>query len=938
MLKLSNIKKDYHVADTTVEALKGINLCFRKNEFVSILGPSGCGKTTMLNIIGGLDKYTSGDLFINGRSTKEYTDRDWDIYRNHRIGFIFQSYNLIPHQTILENVELALTISGVSKQERAERAKKALDRVGLAKQYKKKPNQLSGGQCQRVAIARALVNEPEILLADEPTGALDTETSIQIMELIKEIAKERLVIMVTHNPDLAYKYSTRIVRLLDGEVIEDSNPFDPVEEAIEAEKSNQEEQVLEAKPDVKKEKAKMSFWTSFKLSAKNLLSKRGRSLLVCFAGAIGIIGVSSVLSVSTGVKEYIVDMQDDLLSGNPISISRSGVDMASLMSEASLSDKRDILEAGDYVNVNQMIQYLIGNQDVLLNLQYQNEFNKDYVDYLMSMPKEYRNAITLNYGLDISKNLYTDFTVSTNPTHKGYELNKELMSLDAITETYTQAIKQMDEFGDYAQLVTSLTTMMSQAVPNNDYISTQYDIVYGTLPQNRNDIVVVLNGDGMLSDLLLVQLGYYTQDDFFRLVRKALDLEENKMSDDEYTSLSRFEYEEIAKKKFYFYPNDEIYEFTGTVNNPLTGTLNNYKYKYDGSTLDRSKAEELNVVGIVKPKEGISYGALQTGFLYTEDMARHMIDLNHDSKINEYIRSRNTFKDAAAAVNPKASYLKDMFAQNIDGTITYNLDFYWEFEDRSDVNRNVTIALNERSAQSEIMGYFGATNGNSGVSLRGLGGDYMPQSINVYPIDFESKDLVTDYLDKWNSEEDVVFNRYDNDFENIVEQNVLLKAGDPLRKEIRYMDNVEIIINMINQMINIVTYALIAFTALSLLVSCVMISIITYVSVMERKKEIGVIRSLGGRKRDVANLFNAETCIIGLSSGLIGIGVTAVISLIANVIVSVVSGGVVTTISHLTFPIVLIMILVSIVLTVISGLIPAASAAKKDPVEALRSE
>ena len=937
MLKLSNIKKDYHVADTTVEALKGISLCFRKNEFVSILGPSGCGKTTMLNIIGGLDKYTSGDLFINGRSTKEYTDRDWDIYRNHRIGFIFQSYNLIPHQTILENVELALTISGVSKQERTEKAKKALDRVGLSKQYKKKPNQLSGGQCQRVAIARALVNEPEILLADEPTGALDTETSIQIMELIKEIAKERLVIMVTHNPDLAYKYSTRIVRLLDGEVLEDSNPFNPVEEAIEAEKSNQEEQALEAKPDLKKEKAKMSFWTSFKLSAKNLLSKRGRSLLVCFAGAIGIIGVSSVLSVSTGVKEYVVDMQDDLLSGNPIQISRSGVDMASLMSEASLSDKRDALEAGDYVNVNQMIQYLIGNQDVLLNLQYRNEFNKEYVDYLKSMPEDYANAITLNYGLDISKNIYTDFTVSNNPTHEGYRLNKDLMSLDAITETYTQAIKQMDEFGEYAQLVTSLTTMMSQAVPNNDYISTQYDILYGDLPKDRNDIVVVLNGDGMLSDLLLVQLGYYTQDDFFRLVRKALELEQdNKLTDKEYDELSHFEYEEIASKEFYFFPNDEIYKKAGNGIGML-GPVTNFTYKFSGDDLDKSKAEKLHISGIVKPKEGISYGALQTGFLYTEDMARHMIEVNHDSEINEYVRSRNEIKEAVAEVKPQAQYIIDMFAQDYDGDLSYELEFYWEFEDRHSV-KSAKVQLNQRSAQNEIMGYFGAASGVSGISLRGLGGDYMPESIYIYPIDFESKDLVTDYLDKWNSDEDVVINRYDDNFENIIESNVVLKADDEARKQIRYMDNVEIIINMINQMINIVTYALIAFTALSLLVSCVMISIITYVSVMERKKEIGVIRSLGGRKRDVANLFNAETCIIGLSSGFIGIGVTAVISLIANVIVSVVSGGIVTTISHLTLPIILIMIVVSVVLTVISGLIPAASAAKKDPVEALRSE
>ena len=388
MLKLENIKKNYQVADTTVEALKGINLCFRKNEFVSILGPSGCGKTTMLNIIGGLDKYTSGDLVINGVTTKKFKDRDWDVYRNHRVGFIFQSYNLIPHQTVLGNVELALTIAGLPKGERIARAKKALDRVGLANQYYKRPNQLSGGQCQRVAIARALVNEPEILLADEPTGALDTQTSIQIMELIKEIASEKLVIMVTHNPELAEQYSSRIVRLLDGEVIEDSNPFTAEEEALEvlAIKKQQDAELELLTPEEvekkkkTKEKAKMSLWTAFKLSLRNLHSKLKRTIMVVIAGSIGIIGVSTVLAVSTGVTGYIDDMQDDMLSGNPITITETGFNYEAMMDSSSFSDKREALEKGDWVNVNSMVQYLLGNQDVLLNLMYQNEFDQDYVN------------------------------------------------------------------------------------------------------------------------------------------------------------------------------------------------------------------------------------------------------------------------------------------------------------------------------------------------------------------------------------------------------------------------------------------------------------------------------------------------------------------------------------------------------------------------------
>jgi len=931
MLRLKDIRKHYYVADTTVEALKDVNLCFRSNEFVSILGPSGCGKTTLLNIIGGLDQYTSGDLFINGTSTKKFKDRDWDVYRNHRVGFIFQSYNLIPHQTVLGNVELALTISGVSKAERIQRAKKALDRVGLSNQYYKKPNQLSGGQCQRVAIARALVNEPEILLADEPTGALDTETSIQIMELIKEIASERLVIMVTHNPDLAYQYSTRIVKFLDGEVIEDSNPYSVSDEEAWVKKQKEEnKEVVEVKG---KEKAKMSFWTAFKLSFKNLLSKKSRTILTCFAGAIGIIGVSSVLSVSQGVKDYIASMQDDMLSGNPIKITKSGVDMTGLMKESSLEDKREALEAGDWVNTNAMIQYLIGNQDVLLNLQYKNEFNKDYVDYLKSMPDEYYQAITLDYGLDVTKNIFTDFTVSDDEKHLGYGLNKTI-SLDAITETYTKAIEHMDDYAKYSELITSLTTVMSQCIPNNDYILSQYDIVSGDLPKDKTDILIVLDSKSMLTDLLLVQLGYYDQDDFFKLVRKGLDEEtDNALTQDEYISLSRFSYSELMGKKFTWYPNDVV--FTQNTD-PTTAMLKPFIYNYEENASFKDGVK-LNVCGIVKPKKGISYGSLSTGFLYTEDFARMTIEANYSSKINELIRSRNDFK-----FENDLGSITDMFYQSIDGNITYGLDYYWEFGTGADfkcaVVEDEQITLSTKSAASQLMGFFGIASQGKFLSLRGLGGDYMPETISIYPNDFENKDLVTDYLDRWNSTEDVTFNRFDNDFTTIKEENVTLKATSEARREIKYTDSVEIIINMMNTMIDIVTYALVAFTALSLVVSCVMIAIITYVSVMERIKEIGVIRSLGGRKKDVSHLFNAETFIIGLSSGLIGIGVTGLISLIANVIVNALSNGSVPVIANLTFPTALIMVIISVVLTTISGLVPSASAAKKDPVVALRTE
>ena len=478
MLKLSEIKKNYYVGDNVVEALKGIDLCFRKNEFVSILGPSGCGKTTLLNIIGGLDKYTSGDLFINGVSTKEYSDRDWDVYRNHRIGFIFQSYNLIPHQTVLGNVELALTIAGVSKAERRERAQKALDRVGLANQYYKKPNQLSGGQCQRVAIARALVNEPEILLADEPTGALDTETSVQIMDLIKEIANERLVIMVTHNPDLAIKYSTRIVKFLDGLVVEDSNPFSVEDEKAEIdnllalEKAKEEEALAQIdqndpkavkefnKNKNAKEKAKMSFWTAFRLSARNLWSKRGRSIMVGFAGSIGIIGVASVLSVSTGVRDYITSIQDDLLSGNPITVTAGTTyNVSTLMNSSSFKSNAEVFIKGKWVNVNSLVTYLVNNQKALTNIVKNNELDQNYVNYVKSMPSEYYKAIQLDYGIDMSISVFTDFVCGDDPIKEQYNRN---ISLKAITEVYSKCITQLnpEEYGVYSSTITSFTVIV----------------------------------------------------------------------------------------------------------------------------------------------------------------------------------------------------------------------------------------------------------------------------------------------------------------------------------------------------------------------------------------------------------------------------------------------------------------------------------------------
>ena len=986
MLKLKDIKKTYVLtSDMQVHALKGINLCFRKNEFVSILGPSGCGKTTLLNIIGGLDKYTSGDLVISGKSTKEFNDRDWDIYRNHRIGFIFQSYNLIPHQTILGNVELALTISGVSKQERIEKAKKALDRVGLAGQYNKKPNQLSGGQCQRVAIARALVNEPEILLADEPTGALDTQTSVQIMDLIKEIASERLVIMVTHNPDLAYKYSTRIVNLLDGELKDDSNPFseeDEAKEILEVNKAEEERIAVLTEDDRKKEirqqnRAKMSFWTAFKLSARNLFSKLKRTVLVVIAGSIGIIGVSAVLSVSTGVHDYIDAMQDDLLSGNPIKISKSGIDYQTMLNSSSLAQKNDAVKAGikdGYIDINSIIDYLVTHEDALQELVYNNEFDMNYINYIKSMPESYYQEIKLNYGIDLTTNVYTDFNVFKNPTVESniygydeqgnplkYHSESDLtignkfsrrLSLNAITETYTAMLEETP-YAQYSTYITSLATVMSQGVSNTKYVQSQYDVLYGDVSKFGKDdphsIIVVLSADKQLSDLLLAQLGYFTEDEFYNMIFKASpqDLPGEYIEGLDRTSYS---YEEIANKKFYWYPNNTIYE-----NQSITlGDRFIHRYKYESIAQDSwTNGVELSIAAIVKPKSNVSYGALSSGFMYSEEFAREMISKNKESDIAKNINQYGNVTSMSYSLG----------GLDYDIGIYYTLPYtYYDTDVRvyKEDMKKVYVGKNQSGLMNTFMSYIGTagsygggTGGSGGSSgstssltdmlsnmkttdINGVGGTYLPSSISIYPNDFNTKYLVTDYLDAWNKEDKVVtFNNYNEDFTQI-NGTTSLNYSD--RNKIKYTDSVEIIINLINTMINIITYALVAFTALALVVSTVMVAIITYVSVVERIKEIGVIRALGGRKKDVSHLFNAETFVIGLASGVFGIIITGIISLLANVLVKSLSGGQVSSIAHLTPLTAIIMILLSVVLTSIAGLIPARSAARKDPVVALRTE
>lgn len=892
MLRLKQIKKDYIVGDMRVEALKGIDLCFRKNEFVSILGPSGCGKTTLLNIIGGLDKYTSGDLTINGRSTKEYKDRDWDVYRNHRIGFIFQSYNLIPHQTILGNVELALTISGMSKQERIEKAKRALDRVGLKGQYNKKPNQLSGGQCQRVAIARALVNEPEILLADEPTGALDTVTSVQIMELIKEIAHEKLVIMVTHNPDLAYKYSSRIVKLLDGNVVEDSNPFSSEDEQKE---NNQNKDNF----NEGKEKAKMSLWTSFKLSFKNLFSKRARTILTCFAGSIGIIGVSMVLAVSSGVKGYINSMQDDMLSGNPIRIDETTYDIEAFLGQMSTGEKLELIKDNE-IRVDSLLAFFAekftGDNSFIVN----NTITREYVNYIKAMPKEYSNAIAYYYGVNLNNNIYTTF----KPNNSASE---ERVSLTALKTMYTKTL-ETSEYSNVSFLVNQVS-ILSQSIPNEEYIASQYELLGDSkIATKADEIMIVLGKDQEINDLTLALLGYYNQDEFINLAQGLTDKK------------TTFTFEEILGKDLIYYPNDSIY----TENtNPITSANAPFIYNAYADGIDENEGMKLKVVGILKPKDDISYGALTSGVYYTPQLVDYHRASALKSKLYDYS------KDKVDENGDFVFGVSDGAMTNIKDAIFYNYHYYKY--DGTKVDNQSTILT---SSNSSIMFNLGSMTGTTdlGPSLRELGICDIPNSIAIYPLSFEEKFLVTDYLDKWNEDTDLTFTYFDEDTNQDITVTVLKED----RNNIEYTDMLELIITMINSMIDIVTYALIAFTALSLVVSCVMIAIITYVSVMERIKEIGVIRSLGGRKKDVSHLFNAETFIIGGAAGIVGILVTYLLSLIVNLIVGSLTG--IYTIASLPWYQAIIMILVSIILTCISGLIPARSAAKKDPVVALRTE
>ena len=821
MLELKNITKVYKTNDLTQKALNKVSIKFRNNEFVSILGASGSGKTTMLNIIGGLDRYTSGDLIISGISTKKYKDRDWDTYRNHKIGFVFQSYNLISHQTALANVELALTIGGISKKERKKKSMDALIKVGLKDHVNKKPSQMSGGQMQRVAIARALVNNPDILLADEPTGALDSKTSIQIMDLLKEIANDRLVIMVTHNPELARDYSTRIVNLKDGKIIDDSNPYD--------EKEKEEQKTIG-------KKTSMSFLTAMNLSLNNLMTKKARTFLTAFAGSIGIIGIALILALSNGVSKYIDQKEEETLSNYPLTIEKSSMDMMGMMNMMS-RDEKDIKD--DKVRSNNILDKLLTSFKMKVNnLQ-------DFKKYLDSNSKisKYTNDIQYSYDLDI--NLYTKDNYQVNPT----DIDDNLGNLS--------------KYMQYSD-----NSVFTELFDSNKMLLDNYDLVAGNLPKSYNEVLLMLDENNMISDYALYVLGLKSKDELDMAVSKSDKGEEVKSKVEEYS------YEELLNLSYKLVINTDYYV---KENNIWIDKSNNLEYMADLL----NKSEDIKVVGIVRSHKDSSLST--SGSVgYTKDLTNYVIDKVNSSDI---VKEQKENKDINVFTN-KSFDVKDM---------TFDPSIY---------------TLSESEIRSYILNLSEVATYEANLKKLGVVDVSNPDTINIFPKDFNSKDEIVKIINEYNK-------------------------GKSEQDKITYNDTVGMMMKSVTSIVNIISYVLIAFVGISLVVSSIMIGIITYISVLERKKEIGILRALGARKKDISRVFNAEAIIEGLSAGILGILVTLIISIIVNIIVNHIAG---ITIMRLPILAGIILILISVFLTFIAGLVPAKIASKKDPVIALREE
>lgn len=986
MLEIRNIVKNYETGSETVHALKGVSIAFRESELVSILGQSGCGKTTLLNIIGGLDQYTSGDLIINGQSTKQYKSADWDIYRNHSVGFIFQSYNLIPHQSVLSNVELALTLSGVSKAERRRRAKEALEKVGLGNQLNKRPNQMSGGQMQRVAIARALVNDPDILLADEPTGALDSETSIQIMELVKEIAKDRLVIMVTHNPELAEKYSTRIVKLLDGQIVGDSDPFDPAKEPAHSEVRKTEV--------TKGQKTSMSFLTALSLSKNNLMTKKGRTFLTSFAGSIGIIGIALILSLSNGVQEYINSVERSTLASFPVSIQHETVDYTSLMT--SMMNVRDNAEENrdpDRIYTNDISTEMM--KTMLSEMQTNNL--AEFKEYLESDPDGISASIEeIQYSYDSNLYIY------------GHSADGDIMQINP--STVMSAMMGQSMADNVSQMTNTYSSLMGSSsmssydafreLLSTDMLKTEYEVLAGRLPEAYNEVVVLVTDRNELSDVTLYTLGLRDQGELEGMMSSVMAGE----SFDLDTGDLSFSYDDLMGMEFSMLTAPEFYQKNDD------GTWTDMRSDSEFMEQAAENGLKLKVVGILKPDADSLISSTNSGGIgYTHALTEYMIDKTNSSELVKE-QKENPDVDVFTGIEfPKADEEEEQpmsqseAMEMLTGMLTE--------EQRTKLNEGIMAALTEEQQaqiQSAMMGMVSDEQMNSimmgvltpeqltqlqsgadvnslltdaqkaqmsaqiaasltaeqnaelstmmngmvdptkmytifmqvlttdqlrqlmdmtkepettdatydgNLKLLGVAELSEPSSMKIYATDFESKEKITQLIEKYNDS----------------------KISDDNQADvINYTDYVGLMMSSVSDIINSISYILIAFVAISLIVSSIMIGIITYISVLERTKEIGILRAMGASKRDISNVFNAETLIVGFSAGVIGIAVTLLLNIPINIIIENITG--IANVALLPWQGGVILVVISMLLTLIAGLVPAGVAAKKDPVEALRTE
>lgn len=870
MLKLENIKKDYITGDTAVHALKGVSVEFRKSEFVSILGQSGCGKTTLLNIIGGLDRYTSGELYIGGRATSDFRDRDWDNYRNHSVGFIFQSYNLIPHQSVLSNVELALTLTGVPRAERRRRAAEALEKVGLADQINKKPNEMSGGQMQRVAIARALVNDPEILLADEPTGALDSETSVQIMELLKEISKDRLVIMVTHNPELAKQYSTRIIRLLDGNITDDTMPY-----------SGDEEEKTEKKSG---RRPSMSFLTALSLSLNNLMTKKARTFLTAFAGSIGIIGIALILSLSNGVNAYIARVEEETLSSYPITIEQAGMDVSQLVSDLMGKNEPggDREDGRIYSNniMTEMMSTMVNgiSANNLSELKKHIEKTADFSD----------NTSEIEYKYSTVMNIYDE---------KGNRVNPNTVFSTVFPEGQSSGSGNMQMSSSFSN-----TEVWTRLFENKEFLKKQYDVIAGRMPEKYNEIVLAVDKNNQISDYALYSLGLKDSAELEEMMKKAQAGEKI-----EPTAEVSYTYDDILGLKFKLLCNTDYFEKNadGTWSDKTEDSL------YVSSRLS-SAAEDITVVGIIRPADS-SVANQTSGFVgYPESLMEHLINRVNDSEIVKAQKAEPE-KDVFTG-RPFETDADNMTYEQLTAYIA-TLPEKEQAEYHAYINQMTAAGKTEEQITEQFKAAIKQKNNNStydgNLKLMGVSSLDEPSVINIYPKDFEAKEKISDLITEYNK-------------------------GVKDTEKITYTDYIGLMLSSVTTIINAISYILIAFISISLIVSSIMIGIITYISVLERTKEIGVLRAMGASKKDVSRVFNAETLIVGFAAGAIGILITLLLLIPINAVIAAVTD--ISGLAVLPFAGGAALVIISMLLTLISGLFPSRVAAKKDPVTALRSE